>query len=52
MDNQRERVAAFLQLATEELGVASGLVETAPRQCAYLLQGELMELLSRIESAR
>ncbi len=38
MDNQRERVAAFLQLATEELGVATGLVEEAPRQCAYLLQ--------------
>ncbi len=38
MDNQRERIEAFLQLATEELGVATGLVEEAPRQCAYLLQ--------------
>ncbi len=38
MDNQRERVTAFLQLASEELGVATGIVETAPRQCAYLLQ--------------
>lgn len=38
MDHQRERIAAFLQLASEELGVATGLVETAPRQYAYLLQ--------------
>ncbi len=38
MDNQRERIEAFLQLATEELRVATGLVEDAPRQCAYLLQ--------------
>lgn len=38
MDNQRERIEAFLQLATEELGVATGIVEEAPRQCAYLLQ--------------
>jgi HEPN domain-containing protein len=38
MDNQRKRVEAFLQLATEELGVAIGIVEEAPRQCAYLLQ--------------
>ena len=38
MDSQRKRIEAFLQLATEELGVATGLVEEAPRQCAYLLQ--------------
>jgi len=38
MDSQRKRIEAFLQLATEELGVATGLVEKAPRQCAYLLQ--------------
>lgn len=35
---QRDRIAAFLQLATEELGVASKIVDEAPRQCAYLLQ--------------
>ena len=38
MDRKRERIAAFLQLASEELGVASRIVEEAPRQCAYLLQ--------------
>ena len=38
MDSQRERIAAFVQLASEELEVATWLVVKAPRQSAYLAQ--------------
>ena len=47
MSSQRERIAAFLQLAKEELDVASWLVERAPRQCAYLVQQAAEKLESK-----
>lgn len=46
MSSQRERIVAFLQLAKEELDVASWIVERAPRQCAYLVQ-QAAEKLAR-----
>ena len=38
MSVQTKRIAAFLQLAEEELTAAELLVEKAPRQAAYLCQ--------------
>jgi len=51
MSSQRERIAAFLQLAKEELDVAGWLVERAPRQCAYLVQQAAEKLARAILTA-
>ncbi len=38
MSGQRKRILAFLQLAEEELDAARRLVDSSPRQAAYLNQ--------------
>lgn len=46
MNVQRDRIAAFLRLATEEAGAARLLARPAPRQAAYLCQ-QCAEKLAR-----
>ena len=45
---QRDRIAAFLNLAQEELDAASWLVERSPRQSAYLVQQSAEKLARAI----
>ncbi len=45
---QRDRIAAFLHLAQEELDAASWLVERSPRQSAYLVQQSAEKLTRAI----
>ena len=45
---QRDRIAAFLHLAQEELDAAKWLVERSPRQSAYLVQQSAEKLVRAI----